>query len=204
MRRLSMISLIPLLVSCYPQGPEYVEDTDVVYTVFDEQYDFSQQSTYAMPDKIVYDIDIEDGDTTLSYLPEAFANPIFDAIEENMSAAGYTRVEISDDPGLLLTPAMMSSTTYFYSYWYDWWYGGWWGWGWGWYYPPYYTISSYTTGSMIMVLSDPNRASVSPINRSPAVWVSTANGLVSYAYDIDRVTHSIDQAFEQSPYLSNN
>lgn len=204
MRRLTMISLIPLLAACYPQGPEYVEDTDVVYTVFNEEYDFAQQSTYAMPDEIVYDIDIEDGDTIVTFLPDKFADPIFETIEDNMTAAGYTRVEINDGPDLLLTPAVISSTTYFYSYWYDWWYGGWYGWGWGWYYPPYYTVSSYTTGSMIMVLSDPNMASDSPINRSPAVWVSTANGLVSYAYDITRITESINQSFKQSPYLSKN
>ena len=96
----------------------------------------------------------------------------------------------------------MKSTTYFYSYWYDWWYGGYWGWGWGWYYPPYYTVSSYTTGSLIMVISDPNEET--PINRSPAVWVGIGNGLLTGAYDIDRATDAVDQAFAQSPYLQTN
>lgn len=202
MKQFLTASLVLLLAGCYPQGPEYVEDTDVVYTSFDEKYTFSDKSTYARPDKIVMDVKIDDGDTTYEYMPDKFAKPIFEKIDDNMEALGYTRRAISDDPDLLLTPAALSSTTYFYSYWYDWWYGCYYGCGWGWYYPPYYTVSSYTTGSMIITLTDPNAAANSPINRSQTVWVSAANGLVNYSYDISRVTKSIDQAFKQSPYLT--
>lgn len=202
MKHFLTASLVLLLAGCYPQGPDYVEDTDVVYTTYDEQFDFQSKQTYAMPDKIVMDVEIDRGDTIYEYMPDKFASQIFNKIQENMTALGYNRVAISANPDLLLTPAAISSTTYFYSYWYDWWYGGYWGWGWGWYYPPYYTISSYTTGSMIMVLSDPKAATDSPINRSKTAWISAANGLVNYAYDISRVTRSIDQSFRQSPYLT--
>ena len=203
MKRL-LIAAVPVLLlsGCYPDGPDYVEDADITYTTYREDYDFSPNETYAMPDQIVVDVKIDDGDTTYEYMKPAFADPILDAIEANMSAYGYERVDVDDNPDLLLTPAGLSSTTYFYSYWYDWWYGGYWGWGWGWYYPPYYTVSSYTTGSMIMVLSDPNEES--PINRSPAIWVGIGNGLLTGAYDIGRVTDAVDQAFAQSPYLQTN
>lgn len=193
-----------LLGGCYPGGAEYVEDADVVYTTYDEEYDFQSSSTYAMPDKIVVDVEIDDGDTTYVYMKDVFATPILAAIESNMDSYGWTRVDVDDDPDVLLTPSAIKSTTYFYSYWYDWWYGGYWGWGWGWYYPPYYTISSYTTGTMVMTISDPNLGADSPINRSPAVWISAANGLFTGYYDLDRVTESIDQSFEQSPYLQHN
>ncbi len=202
MKHFLTASLVLLLAGCYPQGPEYVEDTDVVYTTFDEKYDFKSRETYAMPNKIVMDVEIDHGDTTYEYMPDKFAKPIFDKIKENMTTLGYDLVDIGADPDLLLTPAAISSTTYFYSYWYDWWYGCYYGCGWGWYYPPYYTVSSYTTGSMIMTLSDPNAAANSPINRSQTVWASAANGLVNYSYDISRVTKSIDQSFRQSQYLS--
>jgi hypothetical protein len=102
---------------------------------------------------------------------------------------------------VVLTPAGLSTTTYFYSYWYDWWYGGYWGW-YGWYYPPYYTVSSYTTGTLLMVVADPDQASESPINRSPALWIAAANGLLTYSYDLSRVSQGIDQAFTQSSYLN--
>lgn len=195
--------LIVLLAGCYPDGPDYAQDTDIVYTTYDQQYDFAERNTYAMPDKIVVDVKIDDGDTTYEYMSPVYATPILNQIQENMNSAGWSLVDVSDDPDVLLTPAGVSSTTYFYSYWYDWWYGGYWGW-YGWYYPPYYTVSSYTTGTLVMVIADPNQSSESPINRSPAVWIGAANGLLTGGYDVSRVTEAIDQAFVQSPYLKKN
>lgn len=190
------------ILGCYPSGPDYTEDLDVVYTNFDDEFDFQSRSTYAMPDKIVVDVEISNsGDTTYEYMKDIYADPILARIETNMSAYGWTRVDVSANPNVLLTPAGIASTTYFYTYWYNWWYGGYWG-GWGWYYPPYYSVSSYTTGSMIMVIADPNNDS--PINRSPTAWIGAINGLLNYSGDIDRVFTGIDNAFAQSPYLKTN
>lgn len=208
--RFLLLTLTALLLgSCYPEGPEYTEDLDVVYTTYDKDYDFAAGSTYAMPDKIVVDVEKDDnGDWQPEYMPDAFAGPILAQIQTNMTALGWTRLpntpvtgEPNPDANIILTPAAMKSTNYFYSYWYDWWYYGWGGW-YGWYYPPYYTISSYTTGSMIMVIADPHEES--PINQTQAAWMSVGNGLFTGSYDIDRVKRSIDQAFAQSPYLKTN
>jgi len=197
--KLIAVSAILLLAACYPQGPEYVEDADVVYTTYDPKYDFSAKQTFAMPDQIVVDVEIEDGDTTVEYMKEVFATPILQTIEDNMEAYGWTRVDVDDDPDLLLTPAGLTSTTFFYSYWYDWWYGGW-----GWYYPPYYTVSSYTTGSVILTMADPKSGANSPINRSEASWVAVMNGLYVGGYNPSRVTTAINDVFAQSPYLKTN
>ena len=199
----TLLPLMVLLGACYPNGPEYVEDADVVATSYDVKYDFKSQSTFAMPDQIVVDVEIEQGDTTYEYMAPKFATVILDAIQKDMESLGWERVDIDEDPDVLLTPAAMSSTTYFYTYWYDWWYGGWYG-GWGWYYPPYYTVGSYTAGTMLLVLADPSQASESPINRSQAIWVAAANGLLTGYYDISRVTDAVHQAFKQSPYLKTN
>ena len=199
-----MAALPVVLLSCYPAGPEYVEDLDVTYTTFDEDFDFQSRQTYAMPNKIVVDVDIEDGDTTWIYMKDVFATPILAAIDDNLESRGWEKVDISQQPDMLVTPGALSSTTYFYSYWYDWWYGGWYGGYWGWYYPPYYTVSSYTTGSMIITMADPNVEDDSPINQSETAWIAVGNGLFSGAYDISRVTDAIDEAFEQSPYLKLN
>jgi hypothetical protein len=51
------------------------------------------------------------------------------------------------------------------------------------------------------VLSDPNQAADNPINRSPALWLAAANGLLTYGYDLSRVSDAINQAFNQSQYL---
>jgi len=199
----ALLPVLALLAGCYPGGAEFVEDTDVVLTSYDQSYDFKAKSTYAMPSQIVVDVRIELGDTTYEYMKPSFADPILASIASNMTSLGYTRVDVSADPDLLLTPAGLTSTTYFYSYWYNWWYGGYWGY-WGWYYPPYVTVSSFTTGSLVMVLADPNAASSSPINRSPSVWVGGVNGLFGGAYNVTRATTGINQAFQQSPYLKTN
>lgn len=201
-----LLTALPFLVlaGCYPGGADYVEELDAVYTTYDEKFDFQTKSTYARPDKIVVDIEIDNGDTTYVYMKDAFAKPIFDAIDTNMESKGWDKVEISENPDVLLTPAAIKSTTYFYSYWYDWWYGGWYGGYWGWYYPPYYTISSYTTGSVIITIADPNAGEDSPINQSQAAWVSVMNGLYTGAYEVSRVTTAINDAFAQSPYLKTN
>lgn len=197
---ITALLLMVLLGACYPNGPEYVEDADVVATSYDVNYDFKSKSTFAMPDKIVVDIEIKQGDTTYQYMLAKFATPILEAIQADMENLGWQRVDVDEDPDVVLTPAAISSTTYFYSYWYDWWYYGYW----GWYYPPYYTVSSYTTGTMVLVIADPHQASNSPINRSQALWVAAGNGLFTGNYDVSRVTDAIHQAFEQSPYLKTN
>jgi len=191
-----------VLAGCYPAGPDFTEDLDVVYTTFDPEFDFVSRNTYSMPDQIVTDVQITNGgDTIYEYMKDIYAGPILNKIDANMAAQGWTKVDVSATPDVLLMPAGMSSTTYFYSYWYCWWYGGYWG-GWGWYYPPYYTVSSYTTGSFIMTISDPHTDT--PINRSPTAWIAAMNGLLTYSGDVTRVLDGIDKAFEQSPYLKSN
>jgi hypothetical protein len=157
-----------------------------------------------MPNKIVVDVKIDKGDTTYVYMKDAAAAPILASIDQNMKDKGWQKIDISAKPDILVTPAGISSTTYYYSYWYNWWYGGYYGGYWGWYYPPYYTVSSYTTGSLIITIADPNEASNSPINKSQTAWVSVSNGLLTGVNSTSRVTASINDAFAQSPYLKTN
>jgi hypothetical protein len=200
MKRFFLIAVAGVLLGgCYPEGPEYTDDLDVVYTTFDDTYDFQSKHTFAMPDQIVVDYDVDDGEI---YMKQIFADPLLDQIEENMVALGWERVDVEDTPDVLLTPAGISSTTYFYSYWYDWWYGGYYP-GWGWYYPPSYSVSSYTTGSLILIIADPDTSDL-PIDQSQAAWIGAMNGLLTGAYDVNRALKGIDQAFAQSPYLKIN
>lgn len=204
---LMMASFAILLAGCYPAGPDYIEDLDAVYTTYDSKYDFKAAKTYAMPDQIVVDAEKNDltGKWEPEFMPAKFADPILAHIAAKMAENGWERldndIDGKPDPAadVVLTPAAIKSTTYFYSYWYDWWYGGWYGGWYGWYYPPYYTVSSYTTGSMIMVIADPHVES--PINQTQTSWMSVGNGLFVGDYDLSRVNRAIDQAFEQSPYL---
>jgi hypothetical protein len=195
---LVIVTLSALLVGCYPQGPEYTEDLDVVLTNFQSGYDFSSKGTYARPDKIVKITgNLQEGDDP-AYIPDATAALIFAEIDKNMQNLGYSKVDVSDDPDLLLAPASWETTTifYYYDYWY-WWYGGYYP-GWG--YPAY--GGSYTTGTLLMTLIDP--AVVGANGNVVLQWTGAVNGILSGAYNATRVNKGIDQAFAQSPYLKTN
>lgn len=190
-----------LFWNCYPDGPEFYEEMDITFTSFEQDFDFQTRSTYSLPDKIVTDVEIKDRDTTFVFMKDVYAIPILQAIDRNMAAFGWQKVNISQRPDVVLTPGAVRNTTVMYSYWYNWWYGGYYP-GWGWYYPPYYSVSSYTTGSMIITMADPNIEN--PINSSRSSWIMIGNGLLSGAGNVNRVTDAIDQAFIQSPYLKLN
>jgi hypothetical protein len=188
-----------VLLGCYPQGPEYVDDLDVVLTYFEDDYDFAGKQTYARPDKIVKITgNLRDGDDPV-FIPDATAALILAQIDANMQDLGYERVDVSADADLLLTPAAWETTTivYWYDYWYWWWGGYYPGWG---YYPGY--VTSYSTGTLIMSLIDP---AVIGSNGDPIVqWTGAINGLLTGSYNASRVNKAIDQAFDQSTYLKTN
>jgi hypothetical protein len=192
-----------LLWGCYPGGAEYTEDLDVVLTSYNQDFDFSTVSTYAMPDRIVKITgDVAEGEAP-RFIPDASAAQIISRIESNMSALGWERIENLADggidslanPDVVLIPAAWETTTifYYYDYWY-WWYGG--------YYPGYYPpmyASSYTTGTLMWTLIDDNEISGtgSPVRQ----WTAAVNGLLTGSFNVTRINKAIDQAFTQSPYL---
>lgn len=192
-----LISIAGLLASCYPKGPDTVSDFDLTVTTYDETYDFKSNSTYSIPDKIVTGITISQGDTTYEYMNQQAANSILSAMKDQMNNYGWSEVDVDANPDMVLVPGTITTTNYFYSYWYNWWYGGYY-----WYYPPYYSASSYTTGTLLMVLADPNESNI--LNTSEAKWIGACNGILSQTGSISRVVDAVDQAFEQSEYLELN
>lgn len=205
MKKRILIALITasvlVLGGCYPDGPEYVEETDIVLTSHNEEYDFASKATYAMPDKIVKITgNVTEGEEP-EFIPNTAATAILGMIEDNMQTLGWQRVEIDDNPDVLLTPAAWETTTiyYYYDYWY-WWYGGYYGWYWP-YYPPVYA-TSYTTGTLLMSIIDPEITSTD--GQAIRQWSGAVNGLLTGAYDADRIQTAIDKAFTISPYLQTN
>jgi hypothetical protein len=182
-----------LLGSCYPDGAEYYDDLDLVYTNYDDLFDFSSQSTFSIPDKIVkIEGDLADGEEP-EFVKEPYNTQILQQIKENMSALGWEETENPDNADLVLFPAVWTNTTIYY--WYDYWcwyYPYYCGWGWG-----YPSAVSYTTGTLIMAMVADGEDYIEPSR----VWTAVINGLLSGSYDVSRVSRAIDQAFEQSPYL---
>jgi hypothetical protein len=189
------LGIILLMVSCYPDGPDYYEDLDVVYTNYTESFDFSSKSTYAMPDKIVkVEGNLIEGESP-EFAEEPINSQMLQQIESNMTAKGWTRVNDPINADLVLFPAVWTNTTiiYYYDYW-CWYYPYYC--GWGYYYPV--SATSYTTGTLIMALVADGENYVEP----SGVWTAAANGILTGEYNTSRVMKAIDQAFEQSPYLN--
>ncbi|WBL44290.1 DUF4136 domain-containing protein [Algoriphagus halophytocola] len=198
-----------VLISCAPDGAEYVDELDIVYTNYAVEYDFAGKSTFAVPDQIVLlKNEFVDGgdDFEPDFVSPAYTASILSSIRENMRNAGYTEVNKDSNPDLIILPTVIQTNqVYFY---YDWWYWNWfypgWGPGWGWYYPGYYPpqVSNVRTGTLLMQMTDPS--TVAETSQIPVVWTGVVNGLLEGDINSisNRIGETIDQAFSQSPYIS--
>lgn len=196
-------------VGCYPNGPEYIEEVDIVYTNYDNSFDFGTVKTFSLPDKIIKigDPDIND-DEEPEYVDPIYADPILASLRENMVALGWQEVDEANNPDFVVLPSASKTTTIYYYY--DWWYWNWYypgyGPGWGWYYPGYYppAVTGYRSGSLFVQFTDAKGGRLD--HNVPVRWVGIINGLLegSTASINDRFSKTIDQAFKQSPYLKSN
>lgn len=224
---LSLTLILPLgiilLDGCYPNDAISVGETDIVLTGYYDSVNFKTLKTYYLPDTV---FPVRDDTTDKSPVPNS--DLILNEIEMNMQGYGYTRVfpgNNVEDPDLMFTVVAISTTTVSVGWWYPY-YPGWgWGWyknssanrgtdywygypgyyppGWGWGGVPYY--SSYTTGTLLMEMSNP--ADYRIIDNDtvvPMYWAGGVQGVLSSGSNTSRITNGIDQAFIQSPYLKNN
>lgn len=191
---LFLFSIIIVMTACYPDGPEYYEDLDIVFTNYDDTYDFSGKGTYSMPDKIVKITgNLAEGENP-EFVKEPYNTQMLNRIEDNMTALGWTKIDEPENADLVMFPAVWTNTTIYYwnDYW-CWYYYYYCDYGWG-----YPTVTSYTTGTMVLTLVADGDDYVEPSR----VWTSIMNGLVSGSYNTNRVNKAIDQSFIQSPYLN--
>ncbi|CAD5265561.1 MULTISPECIES: DUF4136 domain-containing protein [unclassified Imperialibacter] len=213
--KIKLMSLVAMFAfiamqGCYPDGPDYVDELDIVYTNYDASFDFGSVNTYSLPDEVVEvnssDFSSRNGSDTPEFVDEEYSTLILDVIRENMTNLGWTEVDKEDSPDMIILPSV-SKTTYLY-YYYDWYYWNWWypgGYvGRGWYYPGYYLPayrSGFRSGILFIQMTDAKNSSVD--NGVPVPWSVVINGLLqgSPSYFSSRLHKAIDQAFEQSPYL---
>ena len=198
--------------SCYHDYGLEVEDYDVVATFYDRDFDFSSVQKYSMPDSVMHFVD--EGD--VKQINREYDEFILSQVAMNLEALGY-EVEQNPEqnpPDVVILVGVTSSETYvaYTSYpWYDYWgwYPGWgywggWGPGYGMYYPYYgYTsVSSYSTGTLLIDMVD-RGARDEGEELIPSVWAGAVNGLLegSSTEIRRRLTSSINQCFSQSPYL---
>lgn len=187
---LLVLALAVVLQSCYPGEELTPADTDLIATFFDKEADFSTKLTYAIRDSVTR-ID-EDGNPVFETGP--YDQQAINRIKTNLDQAGFSEVA---DPAaadvIIITFANQSTWVSggCYSWWYSWYYPYY-----GWCYPVYYT---YQTGTLLIVMLDANYT-----EQKDALWVAAINGILEDTPTgiSTRLTNSIDQAFEQSPYLN--
>lgn len=196
-----LLGLVLTLVACYPDYSLTTAELDVVITDFDEEYfDRNAPRSYHMPDTVVYLGEEND----LDEATEAF---ILSQVSTNFDNLGWTRkstIDENDLPDVVVAVSVLIVTTNvggcipWYPGWgYYPWYPGW-GWGPGWCYPVY--AYSYDTGSLLIDMVDPEEIEPDVFRR---VWSAGINGLLrsSNAGNREFISRTIDQSFDQSPYL---
>lgn len=178
----------------------------LVYTNYDKQADFKKFSTYYLPDSIL----IIGNSAKPEYWKGAEASKILDAYEMNLQARGFMPAPDKESANLGIQVSYVMSTYYFTDYGQsEWWWGypGYWGsgyWGnWGGWYYPYAVNYSYSTNSFITEMVDLT-AEEGTSKKLPVVWTSYMSGL-AYSSSVNETlaVNGVNQAFKQSPYLTN-
>jgi len=207
-----LISIVIGISSCYPGGAEYTDDTDLVYTDYNKDFNFAAIQTYYLGDSINHVV--EEGQEPERGL-DSF---ILSELARNLDNMGWTRLTEDDiDNGADLDAAVVVSAIKVQNYniytipWYPGWGWGYWkstdywgypgyGWGYPWYGSKY--VTSYETGTVSWRLFDPD--DIDENNEIIYVsWTGAVNGVLgsSTSNTKSRITRGIDQAFRQSPYL---
>ena len=200
------------LVSCYPGDVTNIQQLDLVVTTHDDTVTFANFATYALLDSVVH-IDLEDNanDNLLTRANDAL---ILARVRAGIEGMGYVEetdpANITPDVVMLVGALAVEKDAYFS---YGWW--PWYGWypyypccygpGYGWGYPSGVGSVTYATGTLVITMLDPTRVG-DEVDTAPVLWVAAANGLLgsSTSATTARITTAIDQAFDQSPYLSAN
>lgn len=193
-----------LLFGCYPKGPEYISDLDLIATNYAEDFDFEAQDQFFLLDTVVHITD----ENYNGGIDTTYDNLLLSEVRAHMLERGYEEVNTAGQADLVLNISAWSNTTV--NYYQDWWY--YWGWSYpgygpGWGYPGggYTYVQSYTYGTVLMEMQYPAGANLEE-KTIPLVWSGLINGLLdgSKASIEDRIEDGINQIFDQSPYVQSN
>lgn len=192
----SLVLLALMVYGCRPSDNEFIDEYDLVFTTYDTNFSFDTRYTYYMPDTVV--IPGPEGETEQAHRWDPV---ILQSIRSYMYSLGWELLEPgeSENADMWLTTVVTSTT--FSSCVVPCVNCGW-GLGWGWGFPPVMSCSSFSTGSLYVVLSDPNNPDEID-NEIPVAWAGVINGLLlgSEQGARQRIENNISQMFLQSPYL---
>jgi len=211
--KLQLLLLAAVLIgaaSCYkyPSDTDFLDERDVVLTMYDTKVNFTDFKTFAIVDSIGL---IKDDDTTVVRVSNDTTQAVLAQITDHMTQRGFTKVDKDQDPDLAINVVAIKTmnTVYYYpGYW--WYYPGYyspdyWGWyDWGYYYPWYPTYAyQYETGTLVIDIADQKDAD--PVTKTiPVVFNAYIRGILNGHHSLDQVMGDIDQAFSQTPQLQTN
>jgi len=199
---LFLFTLMVFLTSCYTDYGLTSADYDVVVTKYDKTTDFNSLKTFSLVDSVFHitgDKDEPDSDL----LSREHDRLIISTIRTNMLNLGYTEITNPSDqnkPAVVIAiQALGTQVDQYYTggYYPGWGWGGWW----GGYYPPYVGTTTYYVGTLYIDYFDVAASESDPNDNLVAPWYATINGLLNSGQTEDRLVNTINQAFDQSPYL---
>ena len=197
------------LVGCASPDENADDDQSIIVTKHAQDADFSKYTTFFLRGEIMT-IDDEGEKVPLA---ENIATPLLETTSRNLEARGYTAA--ADKTTAELGVEMMYLDHVNTTYWcYSWWDPYYWGYpGWGYY--PYYGWCDgavWKSGALVTVITDltvttdtdPDAGAGGAgggIGRLvPGIWFS---GVYAVSLSTQQARDGIDQAFIQSPYVTN-
>lgn len=178
----------------------------VVQTSAAENIDFSKYVSFAIPQDTLGLLSNVTQDTLIV---GNYARATTEKMVEKLLQAGFNRVGKSDDPDLGVNAFILDNQGVFQSYSYSpgflgypgYFYPGYFGYGGfgGYYGYPIIQNYSYQTGTMVIELVDLKNKT--PDNKLQVVWVAKIGDVYTSDDALGNMVKSINQAFEQSPYL---
>jgi len=205
MKKTLFAGLLVAVASCYPGDISSVSDLDVVLTFQNPNADYTQYTTYAIPDTVVQ-IDEDSSDVRINHDNH---DDVIARVKARLDGYGWQQVDFpAETPDVIVFVSAVADEYTAYTY-YP---GYWWGY-WGWYYPCYYcypgypsyiTSTDYKAGTLFMDMIDLGSISTTD-STTVSPWNAAVNGVLSgSSSNVTRALNGIDQAFAQSPYLKKN
>lgn len=210
MKKIFPFFLLILLFASCQKDPDLskLDDDFLVFTNHDKSTDFKSFDTFYVPDSVL----IIGNSEKPQYWTAQEAGDIITTLKNEMQSRGYTQATDKDNASVGLQVSYVESVNYFTNYNRDpyWWWGypGYWGpgyWGsWGSWYYPYPVVYSYSVGSLLVEMVN-LKAPKGENTKLPIVWTAYMSGLLSGSdkFNIQLTTRAIEQAFVQSPYITN-
>ena len=198
------LAALTILMAC-EKSPDMgkMDVSMTVYTNYDPIAKFADFETYFLPDSI-----LDVGSLRAHYWKDDNAMKLIKMVERQMDSRGYVRITDPEqketaDIGLQLSYVAETTTVMSAGYPSIWWDWGYWGPYWGGMYYPYPMSYSYSTNTFVMEILDLGDKSKNAL--LPVIWRSIASGYEqSPIYNIPILQESIEQAFQQSDYITRN